>query len=54
MLFFSSQQYLSFFPPAITNVRHFERAGAEHESSADEVRLWNGRIHSACKKRESP
>ena len=35
----SSQQYLSSFPPAVTNVRHFERTGAEHESSADEVRL---------------
>ena len=35
----SSQQYLSSFPPAITNVWHFEGTGAEHESSADEVRL---------------
>jgi hypothetical protein len=35
----SSQQYLSSFSPAITNVWHFERTGAEHESSADEVRL---------------
>ena len=35
----SSQQYLSSFPPAVTNVWHFEGTGAEHESSADEIRL---------------
>ena len=35
----SSQQYLSSFPPTVTDVWHFEGTGAEHESSADEVRL---------------